>query len=294
MKTPLRYPGGKSKAYDLITPHLFSKSYPKTIISPFLGGGSLESRWASEKMVQVLGFDIFSVLVNFWSVLLSEPQKLYEEASKLSLSDYDQIKEQLLSWSKSQALFEGWATNHYARTPIELDPIIGAAYYFFNHNLSYGPQYLGWLSSIYTPKKWEDMCYKLKNYRNPNLVVAESSFEKVIEAHPNEVLYLDPPYFLEKSEDNKMFKGLYPNGNFAVHHNSFDHEKLRDLLHSHNGRFVLSYNDCEEVRKYYEGFDFYFPEWAYSYGQGETRVGKNKQDTGNTPKASHEILIVKK
>jgi len=30
----------------------------------------------------------------------------------------------------------------------------------------------------------------------------------------------------------------------------------------------------------------------YSYGQGETRIGANKEN--NNPKKSHEILIVKK
>ena len=40
-----------------------------------------------------------------------------------------------------------------------------------------------------------------------------------------------------------------------------------------------------------KGFKFKTPEWAYSYGQGETRIGKNKKN--NDPKQSHEILIIK-
>ena len=43
VKTLLRYPGGKSKAIDLITP--FVKDYDK-IVSPFIGGGSLEIHWS--------------------------------------------------------------------------------------------------------------------------------------------------------------------------------------------------------------------------------------------------------
>ena len=45
----------------------------------------------------------------------------------------------------------------------------------------------------------------------------------------------------------------------AIHHIHFDHEKLRDLLHSHNGKFILSYNDCEWVRENYKGFKFKTP-----------------------------------
>ena len=44
IKTLLRYPGGKSKAIDLITPYV--KDYDK-IISPFMGGGSLEVHWSA-------------------------------------------------------------------------------------------------------------------------------------------------------------------------------------------------------------------------------------------------------
>ena len=83
----------------------------------------------------------------------------------------------------------------------------------------------------------------------------------------------------------------------SVHHIHFDHEKLRDLLHSHKGKFILSYNDCEWVRENYKGFKFktlnrhWKRQDGYSYGQGETRIGKNKKN--NDPKQSHEILIIK-
>ena len=294
MKTPLRYLGGKSKAFDLITPHIFSKGYPSQIISPFLGGGSLESRWSTERYVRVLGFDVFKPLVVFWQELLKDPQGLYEAVKKIPASkdSYDAIKEKLLCWEYTQEMLSDWKTDHYVRTgKITLSDKEIATYFFYNHGLSYGPQYLGWISSIYlkNPAKWDSVLLKLKNYRNTNLVVAQSSFEDVIKGHPSDMLYLDPPYFLSGG----MFKGLYPNPNFAVHHNDFDHETLRDLLHSHKGRFVLSYNDCEEIREYYKGYDFYFPSWSYSLANGETRQGKNRNERGNSEKKSHEILIVK-
>ena len=40
MKTPIRYAGGKSKAYNIITEYLPKLPYPERIISPFIGGGS--------------------------------------------------------------------------------------------------------------------------------------------------------------------------------------------------------------------------------------------------------------
>ena len=296
MKTPIRYAGGKSKAYKIITEHIPKLPYPQRIISPFIGGGSLESKWASEVGIPVYGFDIFDALVNFWVVLLSSPNELADKLQELTPTKqkYSEVKETLLQWDYTQEMLKDWSTDYYKRDPIELDNVTAAAYYYFNHNLSYGPMYLGWMSKIYESQtKWDKMIHYIRSYKNQNLKVNKCSFEDVIPAHSKDLLYLDPPYYLERDKDNKMFKGIYPNANIDVHHSGFDHEKLRDLLHNHKGGFILSYNNCETIREYYKDFDLYYPEWHYSYALGETRIGKNKSEVGNKPKESHEILVVK-
>ena len=153
--------------------------------------------------------------------------------------------------------------------------------------------FLGWFSSIYLQKEslYDNAIGRVRDFNVPNMEVDCQSFDKVIPGHENEFLYLDPPYYMKKDKDNKMFKPIYPNSNWAIHHEHFDHEQLRDLLHNHKGKFILSYNNCETIREYYKDFKQVFPKWAYSYGQGETRIGKNKDN--NDPKESHEILIIK-
>jgi len=296
MRTPIRYAGGKSRAYDFISSYIPFWPRPKTIVSPFIGGGSLEVRWAHEMGINVVGYDVFNVLVNYWQHQLSNPKGLYDILKGLepTKEQYDEIKDILLHWDKVQELFKNWKTDHYDRESRELDDLLGAAYYWFNHNLSYGPMFLGWFSSIFMKKEslYQNSIERVRDFNVPNLEVNCGSFDETIVAHTNDFLYCDPPYFMEKSEDNKMFKAIYPNSNFAVHHNHFDHEKLRDLLHSHKGQFILSYNDCEWVRENYKGFEFKTPEWNYSFQAGETRIGKNRQD-GNLKKDSHEILIIK-
>jgi DNA adenine methylase len=91
-----------------------------------------------------------------------------------------------------------------------------------------------------------------------------------------------------------MFKGMYPNCNFAIHHNNFNHFKLSQLLKNHKGGFLMTYNNCSTIKKLYEDCKFEFPEWQYTYGQGETRIGKNRKETSNDNiKESHEIIIIK-
>ena len=151
MKTPIRYAGGKSKAYKIITEHIPKLPYPQRIISPFIGGGSLESRWSSELDIPVYGYDIFDALVNFWNVLLSSPNELADKLQELTPTKqkYSEVKEILLQWDYTQEMLKDWSTDYYKRDPIELDDVTAAAYYYFNHNLSYGPMYLGWMSKIY-------------------------------------------------------------------------------------------------------------------------------------------------
>ena len=295
MKTPIRYAGGKSRAYDFISSYIPFWPRPKRIISPFMGGGSLEVRWAHDMGIKVEAFDVFDVLVNYWQHQINNPKQLYDILKGLepTKEQYDEIKDTLLHWDKVQDMFKDWKTDYYDRNPKPLDDELGAAYYWFNHNLSYGPMFLGWFSSIYLKKDslYENSIERVRDFSCPNLSVKQSSFDKVIPNYKKDFIYADPPYYMEKSEDNKMFKAIYPNSNFALHHIHFDHELLRDQLHSHEGKFLLSYNDCEWVRENYKGFKFKTPEWAYSYGQGETRIGKNKKN--NDPKQSHEILIIK-
>jgi DNA adenine methylase len=295
MKTPLRYAGGKSKAVKIITP--FIKDVNK-IVSPFLGGGSLEVHWASMGK-KVIGYDLFDVLVNFWNVLLNHKKELVETLKKINPTDeeYSRVKEILMRWDNTQEMLKDWKTKHYKRDDvITLDKVTAAAYYYFNHNTSYGPGYLGWGSSVYLKdSKWNAMIDKISKFDLPSLSVNQGSFENVLPNHVNDFLYLDPPYYLEKDSDNKMFTGIYPMRNIPIHHSGFNHELLRDLLHNHKGGFVLSYNNCETIREYYSDFEMFYPTWSYSMGNGEKRIGKNRLDAGITnSKESHEILIVKR
>ena len=137
------------------------------------------------------------------------------------------------------------------------------------------------------------MIEKIRDFDPGNLKVKCDDFQNVIKKHKNDFLYCDPPYYIGKH--SKMFKGIYPMRNIPVHHRGFEHEKLRDLLKKHKGGFVLSYNDCPTIRKYYKGFKQYFPSWQYTMGQGETRIGKNRIEKGDDHiKKSHDILIYSK
>ena len=282
--TTLRYAGGKTLAVGYIV-NLLPDKIGK-VVSPFFGGGSVELAFSKELDIDVVGYEIFDLLVNYWQNQINNPIELYQNLSKLknTKKEYENVKDILKSiWNKKDGLLKN-----------NISSLDLATYYYFSHNLSYGPGFLGWMSSIYLDdKKYNSLLEKVKNFKVSNIQVHKMSFEKSIPAHKEEFMYLDPPYYL--NGNSKMFRGIYPMRNFPIHHNGFNHDLLADLLKKHKGGFILSYNDCDWVRDTYKDFNIIDVSWQYTMGQGETRIGKNRLERNfdnNNVKNSHEILIV--
>ncbi len=277
--SPLRYAGGKSWAVGFVIEQLPDNI--NRLISPFFGGGSIEIAVAKELGIPVLGFDIFDILINYWKIQIEKPHALYKELLKLKpdKETYNFVKEKLKSH------WEG---------KIKLPPLKLAAYYYFNHNLSYGPGFLGWMSKVYANEKtYYKLLERVKNFNVKNIKVECASFEKVIPKFKKDFLYCDPPYYL--GDDSTLFKGLYPQRNFPIHHDNFNHELLRDILLEHKGGFILSYNDSPTIRKWYKNFEIIELPIHYTMGQGETRIGINRKKANrNHIKKTCELLIIKR
>ena len=77
--------------------------------------------------------------------------------------------------------------------------------------------------------------------RLQTVVVENKDFERLLAQYdrPNTMFYLDPPYYA--TED------YYEDVGFT----SEDHKRLCDALMGIKGKFLLSYNDCPEIRQLY-------------------------------------------
>lgn len=82
--------------------------------------------------------------------------------------------------------------------------------------------------------------------RMANVVVENQDFETLIKHYDrtDTFFYLDPPYFSTESM-------------YAVGFNWDDHVRLKDTLSKIKGKFLLSYNDCPEIRDLYQGFNMF-------------------------------------
>ncbi len=281
--SPIRYAGGKSLAVGHIIEYI---PEVKRIISPFFGGGSIEIAVAQKLGIDIIGADINEPLMTYWHYQTKYRKRLFDELSKLqpTRAEYDRVKRIVKDWRNGE---------------IKLTKLQLATYFFFNHNLSYGPSFIGWASSVYlNENKYQKMLKRVREFKGSNINVTLDSFENLFEKYPNDFFYCDPPYFLkEQDPSSKMFKGIYPERNNPIHHLNFDHKKLRDCIKNHKGGFILSYNNCSKSRKYYKEYDLGFPSWQYTMGQGETRVsnvlGNRNIKTNNAHiKKSHELLVI--
>jgi len=274
--SPIRYAGGKSLAVGHVVELL--PDDVKRVISPFFGGGSIEIAMSKELGLEVIGYDIFDILCNYWKFQIEKPKLLYKKLKELKPNKKTFEKIRLI-------LNDVW------KKKVKLDPLTLAVYFVYNFNLSYGPGFMGWSSEIYLDEtRYKRMIENIRDFEPKNLKVEYADFREVIKNYPNDFLYCDPPYYI--GGDSKMFKGIYPMRNIPVHHAGFPHEVLRDLLKNHKGGFILSYNNCLAIREYYKEFQQFFPSWQYTMGQGETRIGKNRIKNGdNHIKKSHEIIV---
>ncbi len=107
---------------------------------------------------------------------------------------------------------------------------------------SYSSSCKSFASQPFDIRKLFGLIKELEN-RMANVVVENQDFETLIKHYdrPDSFFYADPPYFSSESM-------------YEVGFGWDDHVRLRDTLKGIKGKFLLSYNDCSEIRELYEGF----------------------------------------
>lgn len=101
---------------------------------------------------------------------------------------------------------------------------------------------------------------KAVSHRLRSVVIEHMDFEHLIEVYdrPDALFYLDPPYF---GVEEYYATGFSPE----------DHARLHDALDRIKGRFILSYNDCDEARDLYRGYDIIKAERHDNLAAGASR-----------------------
>jgi len=239
--SPLRYPGGKTRAVKILLDYIPPPEVAPTICSPFFGGGSLELALAKQGR-KVHGYDSYKPLVNFWQHALKNAP---------ALADYVRDKYWRLKKDRFYALQK--------EVPSMPNNIERAAAYFALNRSSFSGCTLSGGMSPGHPRFTESAIDRLANFRVRGLSVKMGDFTRSIPRHEDAFLYLDPPYYLPQR--------LYGEGD---DHIGFDHEGLAELLRKRE-RWILSYNDCKHIRALYKEYRIIEPKWIYGMCNGDKR-----------------------
>ena len=229
-RSPLRYAGGKTRGAETIVKFIPDH---ETICSPFLGGGSVELACVGRGM-SVHGYDNFRPLVEFWQCILKDPAKLADIVQQYHPLEKRVFYELQESQGKSRSKYER-----------------AARFYVLNRASFSGTTMSGGMSPDH-PRFTRSSIGRIRNFKADNLSVKQADFKESIPASEEHFLYLDPPYML----DQKLY------GRNGDMHAGFDHGGLAEILKGRD-RWILSYNNSEEVRRMYDGYLFYYPQWSY-------------------------------
>jgi DNA adenine methylase len=267
LRSPLRYPGGKSRAVKIIKE--FIPSDVDKLASPFLGGGSVELFYASQG-VEVRGYDLLKPLCWFWTALLQDNKALASVADSLREphADFPQGRRGL-----TRERFNELKNSLRSQETYSIPN--AAAFYALNRSSFSGATLSGGYSKRAAWERFTDTSIdRVINLPPLSLTVENKSFEDSIAENDDAFLYCDPPYLQEVGNN------LY--GNSGDLHEAFDHEKLKEILTSRDG-WLLSYNDCPAIRDMYRGYEIINIDWSYGM---KNAYGKKKM-----PKSS-EVLIL--
>lgn len=262
-RSPLRYPGGKQKAIDQIAQVLPQKA--SEYREPMVGGGSVffharsidfaEKYWINDK---------FTELASFWQTVQKESlcaQLMKDlETLRASFKDAAEIKRYFLK-VRDEA-----PEDRYRQALL---------FFFFNRVTFSGTTKAGGFSaaasiSRFTASSIEKLAPLPRALAG--VKITNSDLTTVVTADGEDVfIFLDPPYYTASK--------LYGKSG-ALH--TFDHKKLADLLSSTKHRFLITYDDCPEIRSLYK-FANIRP-WHLRYGMNNCNVNK-------TSKLGKELFI---
>ncbi len=250
IRSPLRYPGGKTRARATVLPKLL-KQGAQQLISPFIGGGSIELAWLNANPDGFAEcYDIYEPLVEFWRFLLIDPQGL-ATLSKMHMPCDRNMFSQL---QKNLGSFKG---------------IEKAAAFFVLNRCSFGGATNSGGMSPGHPRFTESSISRVRDFRAPWLRVRRYdalSLMRELEHEPpdGKVIYLDPPY---------MIKGTALYGDKGNAQRGFDHVGFAEMfwrLNEKGWRMLLSYNDDVKVRALYNSAKIENAEWSYGMRQGKS------------------------
>ena len=255
IKSPLRYPGGKSRSVDLIATLLPEFDEFR---EPFLGGGSVFI-YAKQRFPNKLFWvnDLYLELFKFW---------------EMTQKDVDTLVAKIYEWRNQfpvgKELHKFLNTNLAGFNDLER----AAAFFIYNRITFSGTSLSGGFSEgAFTGRFTESSIQRLNPFAKviKGSTITNLDYEELVKQDGENVfIFLDPPYY------SATKSALYgKNGNM---HKSFDHIKFAETMRNCKHKWLITYDDSEYIRDLFS-FAHIIP-WDLTYGM--RNVTKNSDQKG--------------
>lgn len=256
IKSPLRYPGGKSRAVKTI-----AKLIPEfdEFREPFLGGGSVfmyaKQRFPNKKFWVN---DIYFELYKFWEIAQKDINALIEK-----------IYEWRLKFNDGKELHNFLNINLN-----KFDDLERAAAFFIYNRITFSGTSLsgGYSQQAFTGRFTESSIQRLKPFAKviSGSKITNFDYEEVVSKKGEKVfIFLDPPYY------SATKSALYgKNGNL---HKNFDHERFARIMKNCPHKWLITYDDSKYIKELFSFANI--RSWNLTYGM--RNVTDNSDQKGN-------------
>ncbi len=251
IKSPLRYPGGKSRAVKYLL-----KFIPefKEFREPFFGGGSLSFYYVQENpSAKFSASDLNYELYCFWNELKNNKANLIKEITfiKKSYNNGRNLYEEIMGRRNDDLSCFQRAVDFFVLNRITFSGIADSGGY---SERSFHERFTD--SSIERLEYAYDVIKHIDFYN--------VGYEELINKEGKDVfIFLDPPYYSTAS--SKLYG---KNGDL---HTGFDHIEFFETLKKCKHNFLITYDNDKFIKDLWQ--DFHQLEWKLQYGMNNYKRG---------------------
>ena len=232
LKTPLRYPGGKSRACEKMGPYFPDLRNYDEFREPFLGGGSV-AIYITKKYpsLDIWVNDLYEPLVNFWQQLQIFGTDLKDKLVELKTANNTPVlARELFLKAKEQVNDQSLPSIDRA---VAFYVVNKCSFSGLTESSSFSEQASNSNFSLRGIEKLPEYSKLIEKWRITNY-----SYDYLMDENKGAFVYLDPPYDIK---DN-----LY--GNKGSMHKGFDHDKFAADCDACDMDQLISYNSDQLVK----------------------------------------------
>ncbi|MBJ8470438.1 DNA adenine methylase [Acinetobacter pittii] len=240
--TPLRYPGGKAKFAPFVKHLMEVNNLSGDYLEPYAGGAAVALDLLFSGYCKNIHInDIDKAIYNFWLSVTQDTESFLKKLhdTPISMEEWFKQKDILAKPNDYSELEHGFAAfflNRTNRSGILKGGVIGGKNQDGNYKLDARFNKENLTKRIERVGKFSS---QIKVY-NQDALELLSQVDNLLPE--NSLIYLDPPYYVKG-------QGLYRN--FYVHEN---HVEIRNALDEVHLKWIVSYDNCQEIKDIYKGY----------------------------------------